>query len=209
MRVALEAPATMTMRGWPRSRGVSAMASGLVAALVLVSTASHAQTLPIVSEILVEQEGLPLSDPLVHDLIEIRLGQALDIRQVRETVGHLMTLGRFDDVQVFRESAPGGVRLRIALRPTHPVDRVEFRGTLGLAESTLRRAMTDRFGIIPPAGRIDEVRRSLEAFYRTRGYTAARIVPGVEESHNPDRASLVFDGRPVTGRGCRACRSMR
>ena len=46
---------------------------------------------------------------------------------------------------------------------------------------------------IPAEGRIPEVQKSIEVFYRGRGFIGARVAPTIVETHNPDRASLVFD----------------
>ncbi len=151
------------------------------------------QAAPTVTDVVVEQEGAAVSDPLLLSLVETKAGTALDRRAVRETITHFMSLGRFEDVQVFQDAIAGGLRIRYVLLPLHPIDRVEFRGALGVSESEVRRAVVDRFGAVPAAARVDELQRSLEAFYRAHGYTAARITSGVEVAHDPDRASLVLD----------------
>ena len=75
---------------------------------------------------------------------------------------------RARDDRAPREPAPvrrhpadgrGGRRWRArayVLVPSHPVDRVEFTGTLGVSEADLRRLLTERFGGAPAAGRAAE-----------------------------------------------------
>ena len=147
---------------------------------------------PIV-EIVVEQEGQPVTDPLVRDLIGTTVGKPLSMRDVRETVEHLTNLRRYDDVQPWTENVPGGVRIRWVLVPSHPVDRVQFNGSLGVSESDLRRLITDRYGRAPAAGRAAEAAELLRRTYRTRGYPGAKVTTRIEETHNPDRATLIFD----------------
>lgn len=135
-----------------------------------------------------------VTDPAITSLIETAVGKPLDIQLVRESLEHLNSLNRFDDVRAYRDDAPGGIRVRYVLFPSHPVDKIEFRGMVGLAEDDLRRAVRDRFGLaIPPARRRDEVARLLKDTYRLRGYPQASITPRLEETHNPERATLVFD----------------
>ena len=93
----------------------------------------YAQATPVVTEIRVEQEGRLVDDRVISSLIETRTGEPLSMRDVRETLSHLTSLNRFEDVQVFQEAAGAGVRLRYVLLPLHPVDRIEFRGVLGKA----------------------------------------------------------------------------
>jgi outer membrane protein insertion porin family len=155
-----------------------------------------------VTEIAIEEEGRPVTEPAITALIETRVGTPLDAGQVRETIGHLMSLNRFDDVQVMAEEAgSGGIRLRYVLAPLHPVDTIEFRGMLGLPEESLRRVVVDRFGASPRAARTPEIVEALRAEYRRRGYASARIESHLTETHNPDRATLAFEiesGRRLT-----------
>src|SRR5688572_21007427 len=136
---------------------------------------AHAQDLigqPIV-EIVIEQEGQPVTDALIRSLIETVVGEPLSMRDVRETEEHLYNLRRFDDIQPRAEAVPGGVRLRYVLFPSHPVDRVDFRGMLGVSEGDLRRVIADRFGRTPAAARRDEVAERVRLAYRQRGYPSA------------------------------------
>ncbi len=152
-----------------------------------------AQTAPVITDIRVEQEGRVIDDRVINGLIETTAGESLSMREVRETLSHLTSLNRFEDVQVFQEPAGSGVRLRYVLFPLHPVDRMEFRGMLGLSEDEIRRVITDRFGAAPSAGRAQDIAEAIAAFYRDRGYAAAQVAPRIEATHNPDRSTLAFD----------------
>ena len=112
----------------------------------LCTSTALAQT---VTAIDIEQEGEPVSDPLILGLVQTRAGAPLSIADVRESITHLISLTQYEDVQVYEDPAAGGVRLRYVLFPVHAVDRLEFRGTLGIAEDTLRRAVVERFGQAP------------------------------------------------------------
>lgn len=148
---------------------------------------------PIIIDVRVEQEGQAVTDRLIAGLIETTVGEPLSIRDVRESITHLTNLNRFEDVQVYQERVGGRVRLRYVLLPIHAVDRVEVRGVIGLSEGDVRRAITERFGTAPPAGRADEVVRMLTTLYRDRGYVQTRISPRIEATHHPDRATMVLE----------------
>jgi outer membrane protein assembly factor BamA len=168
---------------------------------ILNSVTASAQTSPTVVAIDVQQEGEPINDPLVLSLLQTRPGMPLEIAEVRESITHLISLTRYEDVQVYEDPAPGGVRLRYLLVPVHLVDRLEFRGMLGIPESALRRVVVQRFGNAPVASRAEEVARALQTVYRERGYVQAAITPRIEITHKPDRATMVLDinagSRPV------------
>ena len=92
-------------------------------ALCILNSA-FAQTPPTVVAIDVQQEGETVKDPLVLSLLQTRPGMPLAIADVRETITHLISLTRYEDVQVYQDPAPGGVRLRYLLVPVHIVDRL-------------------------------------------------------------------------------------
>jgi outer membrane protein insertion porin family len=146
-----------------------------------------------ITAVVIEQEGRPVTDPVIVGLIETRVGTPLDASDVRETIAHIMSLNRFDDAQVSAEEAGAGIRVRYVLTPLHPVDRIEFEGMLGLPEEALLRVVVDRFGTSPRAARSPEMVEALGMEYRRRGYASARITSRLIETHDPDRATLVFE----------------
>ena len=79
-----------------------------------------------VAEVRIEQEDRFVTDSLITSLIATKLGESLSMRDVRQTVDHLMGLGRFEDVQVLAEAIVGGVRLTYRLVPTHLVGQLFF-----------------------------------------------------------------------------------
>jgi len=170
---------------------------GLLVWLLLVSVIAArpapAQSVPRIIQVQIEQEGQLVGDPVISDLIETTLGELLSMRDVRETISHLASLNRFEDVQVFQETAGAGVRLRYVLFPLHPVDRIEFRGDLGISEGDVRQTVTDRFGAAPDSDRAAVVAEAIVAFYRDRGFFSAQITSQIEATHAPDRATMVFD----------------
>lgn len=144
-------------------------------------------------EVRLETEGRPADDPAVVDLVATRVGQPLAMADVRESIAHLFGLGRFQDVRVEAVEVPGGVRLRYDLIPIHAVQRIDFRGTLGLSEGLLRRTVVNRFGATPAVGRAAEVSRMLVQLYRDHGYLRAAVRPVATEKHDPDRTLLEFE----------------
>jgi outer membrane protein insertion porin family len=157
-----------------------------------VAAAQTPQPEPIVVEVVVEQEGLPITDPNILSLIETKVGQPLSMQAVKETIGHLISLNRYEDAQAIPEPLANGIRLKWLLFPLHPVDRIEFTGMTGLSEGDLRRIVRERFSGPPSEAHADEVVELLRAQYRRHGYPNARVMPRIEPTHNPDRATLIF-----------------
>jgi len=146
-----------------------------------------------VSAVVLIVEGKPLNDAMLLGLIESRAGSPLSMAAVRETIAHLYSLGRFQEVSAEAVADGGGVRLTYQLVPVHSVQRLEFTGNLGLSKGQLRGAVVDRFSATPSAARAANVAEMLQNFYFDRGYLAAAIRPVVDVRHDPEATILTFE----------------
>ena len=178
---------------WPVGR--MAAVSLVVSLLVLGSRASAAGVEEYVGKLVLEvrlvSNGELVQDPALLDLVETKVGAPLSIRQVRESLLHLFTLGRFRDVQVDAASLQQGVALYYDLIPLQGVERLEFQGLLGLQRNQLREAIAERYGQNPRVDLADEAVQALTNLYRDHGYLNARVVAEVEGS--PERDTMVFE----------------
>lgn len=138
-------------------------------------------------------EGQVTEDAMLRDLIQTRVGSPLSMAAVRETIAHIFSLGRFQEIAVVATELDGGVGLRYELVPVHNVVRIEFSGNLGLGERTLRNAVTSTFGRAPAASQASRVAEMLQGFYFERGYLGAAIRPVLEEVHDPEGTVLNFE----------------
>lgn len=147
-------------------------------------------------------EGTPSEDPSLRGAIQTKIDAPLSMTDVRETITHLYSFGRFEDVQVAADlTRDGRVTLRFELQPIHIVTRVDFTGSLGLSEGALRSRMIERFGAYPPLSRANDVALTLRDLYHERGYLSATVRPGQPIlQHEPHRATEVFvvDSGPLT-----------
>src|SRR5215212_565512 len=101
---------TCLLGGTPASADVTAYLGRPVAAVSLVL------------------EGRETADPLLAQIVATPPGQPLSMVQVRETVAHLFSLGRFEGVSVDAALESGLIVLRYELMPIHPVSRINFTG---------------------------------------------------------------------------------
>ncbi|HEX5473704.1 MAG TPA: POTRA domain-containing protein [Vicinamibacterales bacterium] len=172
-----------------------------VLALLAAAPAAFAQTLPAAAFVghpvaadALTIEGRQTSEPRLLALIATTAGKPLSMADVRETITHFFSLGRFEDVRVDAIATPDGrVRLTYDLTPVHTVTAVVFQGTLGLPESTLRERLVERYGATPPAARANDVARALEQLYAEHGYLRASVRAQAVRHHDPDRTVLEFD----------------
>ncbi len=153
----------------------------------------------IVASVKLEVAGRETADPKILDVIETRPGQPLSMRDVRESVTHLFSLGRFDDVAVHAALEGGRVALRYALVPTRQVTKIEFAGRLrlpGVDADDLRRAVVERSGSAPSLRRSDEAARLIAEQLHRRGYLHALVTPRADVDRTSGRATLLFTIEP-------------
>ena len=74
-------------------------------------------------------EGRTLRDSSILELVETEVGLPLSMRQVRESVTHLFSLGTFEDVRVAGGQLEHGVSLRYQLVPSPSSDGSSSRVT--------------------------------------------------------------------------------
>lgn len=118
-------------------------------------------------------------DARVLELVETRLGEPLAMDRVRDTIDHLVGLGRYDDVRLAAAAGPDGtgVVLTWTLRPVQRIVRTTSAGGGGLASQALANVVEEGVGGEPPASRSGEIASRVEAFYRDHGFRAARVSP--------------------------------
>jgi outer membrane protein insertion porin family len=171
------------------AQGASGVAASAQAAAPIADVATYVGK--PVEQLQVFIDGQPTTDTAITDLLETHMGAPLAVPDIRESIAHLYSLGRFQDIRVDAvTSTSGGVNLRFDLIPLRSVQQVEFTGTLGLDKGLLRRTIADRYGARPPLARAADAARTLESLYRDHGYLAAsvRATPSTAE----DGASTVL-----------------
>jgi outer membrane protein insertion porin family len=129
----------------------------------------------VVREAQLRSAGQAVQDAQLEGLVQIRPGTPLTMKDVRETIVHLMGMGRYLDVQVSAFEEGGGVRVDIDLVPLRDLRRFVFSGELGLPEGTLRAAIIERFGTSPSYGRAPDIAKALEDLLANRGFLRAKV----------------------------------
>ena len=135
-----------------------------------------------VSEVTLVREGRVLRDPSVLELVETEVGQPLSMRQVRESLTHLFSLGLFEDVQVIAGLTESKLSLRYDLRPLAVIDRIEFKGDTGISTGELRDAIRQAHGTSFEASVVESVTRTIQDVYHSRGFFQSRVTTRIERN---------------------------
>ena len=146
-----------------------------------------------VTDVLVDIAGVPATDANVLGLIETRIGDELAMGDVRNTIDHLVGLGRFENVRVLTAPTDQGVSIRWELTPVRRIARVSVTGNAVLPVNGIRAEVADRFGVLPSANRVADIVTTLQSYYADRGFPRANILPRIqEEDPAPERVELVL-----------------
>ena len=129
-----------------------------------------------VADVQLAVDGRPLADPAARELVETRAGEPLSMRQVRETLAHLFSLGLYRGVRVGASATRGGVALLYELQSLETIDRIEFAGARGVPEQVLRRLIAQRHGATLLAAQAGAVADTVRSAYADRGFLASRVV---------------------------------
>jgi outer membrane protein assembly complex protein YaeT len=147
----------------------------LACAIAVVGVRSARAQEPTVITQTVTIDGRAVTDPGVLDLVETRPGKPFSPTDVRESIAHLVGLGRFEDVVVSRDAVPGGVALSYALVPSRVVRSIAFKGDVGIPDRDLHDRIKEHFGNTPSLARLPDLLTFLKTVYHDEGYEAATL----------------------------------
>ena len=128
-----------------------------------------------VVEVQLAVDGRPVEDGPLRELVETRVGEPLSMRQVRETLAHLFSLGLYSGVEAGAGASRGGVALLYELQPLETVERVVFEGALVISEEELRRRIVQRHGTPFLAAEAVAVADTVRTAYAENGFFIPRV----------------------------------
>ena len=134
-----------------------------------------------VTEINFTSRGYIVEDSAARELLETEVGQPLVMREVRESLAHLFSLGRFSGISVDVLPQDGGVALLYELRPLNLVERVEIVGNHVLREVDIRGVIGRQLGEIFSQALVGEVVEIVRGYYGDRGFFTPNIVSQLQE----------------------------
>ena len=130
-----------------------------------------------VAEVRLFRDGRPVDDPALLDFVETRPGRPLSMRQVRESVTHLFSIGEFIDVRASAAAGAEGVSLRYDLAPFRGAGGVEVLDAGGRPVEEAADLVRRRLGSRVAPGQVAAATALLEEYYRGAGRFAARVAP--------------------------------
>lgn len=150
-----------------------------------------------ITDVRLDADDGRVDDRAVLTLVETRLGDRLTMADVRQTIDHFVTLGRYVDIRVYAEpDGADGVRLRYGLVTVVRVTRLSFQGLLGIDDRVLRTELVDRFGAEPIAARLPEMASAVVERLQTGGFATAHVDVRTSGDGAPGRVAATFIAVP-------------
>ena len=150
---------------------------------------------PVV-EVRLASGGQEVTDPAVGELIETRLGAPLSMRDVRVTLTHLISLGRYGGAEVAASARPGGVGLLYDLRPIVLIGRITFAGARVFADDALRQDIARVYGDTFVDSAVPAVVETVRAAYASRGHLVPQVTPDVVRRGDRGELRLTIEAGP-------------
>ena len=130
-----------------------------------------------VAEVRLFRDGRLVDEPSLLDFIETRPGRPLSMRQVRESLTHLFSLGEFVDVRASAAAVAAGVSLRYDLVPFRGAGGLEVLDPRGRPVEEAAALVRRRLGSRVAPDQVDAAAALLDGYYRDAGRFAAHITP--------------------------------
>lgn len=146
-----------------------------------------------ISSVELQIEDRPETSPPLLALIDIKPGDRLTVEGWRRVAARFLQMDRFQNVTVLAEERGAGIALIFNLEPSHPIDRVEFRGEPGVASPDLENVVRDHFTGLPGLSEVNEVQDVVRRYLFNEGFRKADVTTTVVPTHDPDRATLVVN----------------
>jgi outer membrane protein insertion porin family len=175
--------------------------AALCAVLLLAASAAFADVSDYLGQpvrrVSLESDGHPLTDARLVELVETAVGAPLAIRDVRDSLVHLFSLGEFEDVRVHADILAGGVALTYELIPLRPIGDIDFVAVpSGASEGKLRQMLVERFGANPRPTRAPEIADAVARAIADAGYVRVRVTPRTEPQPSSRHTKLVLTVDP-------------
>ncbi len=132
-----------------------------------------------VVQVNIRSEGRVIRDSSVVELVETRVGEPLSMRNVRESLTHLFSLGDYEDVQLGGRLIGDGVVLDYELVPLGIIERIELEGDVRVSKDDLRAAIAAVHGQAFEVDAAPAVADTVKRFYQERGFMRAQVTGDV------------------------------
>jgi len=127
-----------------------------------------------------------------NQLVAVKVGEPLSIRNVQASVKSLFATGNFRDIRVDSTPAGNGVAVVFALYTNFRIASIDFEGLSGADRDRALRILTFHLGDILSLNAVDHGAVAVQEMLRHSGYLDATVDPETSFVRPQSRASVLF-----------------
>ncbi|HEX5034545.1 MAG TPA: POTRA domain-containing protein [bacterium] len=116
------------------------------------------------------QGNRTIESQLILSQIHSQKGGAYSRELVSEDVARVYKLGFFEDVEVDKSSAAGGVKLTFLVIEKEPIEKIVIEGNKKVGENKIREAITVKVNAPPDNKKIAQSIEAIKEIYSKEGY---------------------------------------
>jgi outer membrane protein insertion porin family len=163
---------------------IGRLRAALMAAIAVIASSATAQdqaSAPLVIGVEVTSPHI-LPSPRPEQLLADLPGRPLSRLMVRDSLDRLWALNVFERVEVETVDEPGGIRLRYRVVRRPSLERLDWRGDLGLSAPDLAATAALALGGPADPARLERARSEVLARLKREGYRGATVQLDVREN---------------------------
>ena len=162
------------------------------AMFVLLAMGAAVEAQEIV-EIEVRGELRKVSESLILSTVSLKPGVELSMENVQQAVRDLQGLRVFSDIQIYREPAPGGVKLIVVVAELPTLESIRFKGNDELKEKEMKDALGLVNGQVVAPWDVKRGEQTITELYREKGYLRVRVDGRLFDSDEKGKVFLQYE----------------
>jgi len=167
---------------------------GIGVAILLIPiffSGAEAQVLPIIREIQI-QGNKYVQEEKIRKVINIRVGEPLSEKSVREDMELIYQMGLFSSVKALKEEVKDGVRLIFEVKENREIAEIAFEGVEESEVSKLQDLITLKEGELWDFNKSKKDKEKILHFYNKKGFFSA-LVNVSQVPLEEDKCRVVFE----------------
>lgn len=170
-----------------------AIAALLISALDPRAAQAQQPQAPVVKAIEVQFAGAgSIATEKILANMRTRVGRPYDERVVEEDIRNLYATGNVNNVRIFGEAKPDGVRVIVVIQSKAQLTEVEINGAAKLKPTRIRKEITSKPGDTLSEATIEADRQKIIDYYVGKGFTEVEVRTQLDVNEKLGTARVTF-----------------
>jgi outer membrane protein insertion porin family len=164
-----------------------------VAAFIAAAWVGTASAQDAISEVEIRGELRRVAPSLIRTTLGLSEGVELSQENVQEAIRALQSLNVFEDIQVWGQENPEGVKVIVVVTEYPALEGIRFKGHKELKEKEMKEALGLVIGQVMAPRDIARGRQKILDMYKDKGYLRAEVKGQVFDADEEGKVYLQYD----------------